>query len=84
VHCLVTAGKHVKSVRAIVRQPPITKLKRLLEPVLFIRFTRKVYSEDPRPAKCILFESQPVKRRLESWRKIDARLEPSYLRVDSW
>jgi hypothetical protein len=45
MHCLVTAGKHVKNIQAIARQPPITKLERLLEGMFSFGSAPGLYSE---------------------------------------
>jgi hypothetical protein len=48
---LVTAGKHVYDIRAVVRQPPITTVEKLLAAVFSVGSAPKLYSEDPRPAE---------------------------------
>jgi hypothetical protein len=45
-HCLVTASKHVNDIRAIARQSPMT-IEGLLEAVISIGSTPRLYSEDP-------------------------------------
>jgi hypothetical protein len=45
--CSVTAVKHVNSVRAIARQPPITTVEGLMEEVFSVESAPRLYSEDP-------------------------------------
>jgi hypothetical protein len=52
MRCLVTAGKHVNKILAIVRQPPVTAVEGLLEAVFSVGSALRPYSEDPRPAEC--------------------------------
>jgi hypothetical protein len=54
--CLVTAGKHVNNIRAIVRQLPITTVEGLLEAMFSGGSTLRLYSEDPRLAECSSFK----------------------------
>jgi hypothetical protein len=49
--CLVTAGKHVNSIQAVARQPPITTAERFLEEVFFVGSAPRLYIDDPRPAE---------------------------------
>jgi hypothetical protein len=51
MRCLVAAGKHVSNIRAIARQPPMTKIRKLLEAVSSVGSAPRLYSEDPRPAE---------------------------------
>jgi hypothetical protein len=44
MHFLATASKHVNSIRAIARQPPI-KIEGLLEAVFSVGFTARLYIE---------------------------------------
>jgi hypothetical protein len=53
MHCLVTAGKHINSIRAIARQLPITAVEGSLEVVFSVGSTLRLYSEDPRPAEAV-------------------------------
>jgi hypothetical protein len=58
---LVTAGKHVKNIRAIARQPPITKIEELLKAVFSAGSGPDLYSEDPRRLRefgCEIFPGQ--------------------------
>jgi hypothetical protein len=56
MHCLVTVGKHVNSIRAIARQPPITTIGKLLKAVFSVGSAPRLYNEDPRPAELELRE----------------------------
>jgi hypothetical protein len=49
--CLVTAGKHVKNIRAVARQPPMTTIEELLEAMFPLGFLPGLYNEDRRPAQ---------------------------------
>jgi hypothetical protein len=50
--CLVTAGKHVKDIRAIAKQPAITT-KGMLGAVFSVGTAQRLSIEDPRPAECV-------------------------------
>jgi hypothetical protein len=43
---LVTVGKHVGNIRAIVRQPPITTIEGLLKAAFSAGSAPRLYSED--------------------------------------
>jgi hypothetical protein len=47
---LVMAGKHVNSIRAIARQPPITAVDGLFEAVFSIGCVPRLHSEERRSA----------------------------------
>jgi hypothetical protein len=49
---LVTVGKHVNSISAIARRPPMTSIDGLLEAVFSVESAPRLYSEDPRPTQC--------------------------------
>jgi hypothetical protein len=51
MRCLVTAGNHVNSIRAIAMQPPITTAEGLLEAVFSVGSATRLYSDNPRPAE---------------------------------
>jgi hypothetical protein len=46
MHCLVTAGKHANNIRAISRQPPITRIEELLGAVFSVGSVPGLYDED--------------------------------------
>jgi hypothetical protein len=48
---LVTTGKHVNDIRAVVRQPPIAIIEKLLEAVFSVGSAPRLYNEDPRPSE---------------------------------
>jgi hypothetical protein len=50
---LVTASKHVNSIGAIARQPPISIREGLLEAVFSIGSVPRLYSEDHRQAEAV-------------------------------
>jgi hypothetical protein len=56
----VTIGKHVRDIRAISRQPPITKIERLLDAVFSVGSAPMLYIEDPRPAECSSVERRKI------------------------
>jgi hypothetical protein len=51
MRCLVTTGKHVNSIQAIAKQPPITGVDGLLEAVFSVGSAPRLYSENSRPAE---------------------------------
>jgi hypothetical protein len=53
MRCLVTAGKHIRNIRTIARQPPITEIKGLMEGAFSFESAQRLYSEDRRPAASI-------------------------------
>jgi hypothetical protein len=46
MRCLVTAGKHVNSIRAIARQAPTTVIEGLLEAVLSAESAPRLYKKN--------------------------------------
>jgi hypothetical protein len=70
MRCLVTAGKHVKNIRAIPRQPPITKIKGLLEAVFSVESTPSLCSEDRRPAESSSVHLSEVKWSEVKWSEV--------------
>jgi hypothetical protein len=51
MHCLVAADRHINSIRAVSRQPPITTIEALLELVFSVGPTLRLYSKDSSLAK---------------------------------
>jgi hypothetical protein len=49
--CLVAAGKHVNNIQAVVRQPPITTIEKLLDEVFSVGSALRLYSKDSRQAE---------------------------------
>jgi hypothetical protein len=47
MRCLVAAGKHANDMRAIVRQPPITTIEKLLETVFSVGSARGYIARTP-------------------------------------
>jgi hypothetical protein len=78
---LVTAGKHVNNIRVIARQPPIAKIKILLEAVFVVGCAPRIYCEDPRPDECS--SVQAVKKRIAGWCEMAANLVSCELRTGS-
>jgi hypothetical protein len=51
MHCFIMAGKHVKNIQAIARQPPITEVEGMLDAAFSVGSALRLYSDDPRPAE---------------------------------
>lgn len=61
MHCLVMASKHISNICAIARQLPVT-IEGLLV-VVSVGSVLRLYSEDPRQAKCTSDEVSGVEQK---------------------
>jgi hypothetical protein len=77
MYCLVTASKHVKNIRAVARQAPITTTE-LIEAVFSVGPVPRLYNENPRPAEAPLEEDKilVITKRVLNLMKQNGRCSP--------